>query len=80
MPQTSKMLLGAVVAAALAFAVFYGLIGQQTATNIQTQADQALGTGPAAQQTATPNAQNPIAPMPTSSGSPTPRAAPAAGQ
>jgi hypothetical protein len=50
MPQNTKMLLGAVVAAALAFAVFYGLIGQQTANNIQTQTDQALGTSPASQQ------------------------------
>ncbi len=50
MPQNSKMLVGAVIAAALAFAVYYGLIGQQAATNIQGQANQALGTAPASQQ------------------------------
>ena len=50
-PQTSKLLIGAVVAAALAFAVYYGLISQQTANSIQTQANQTLQTGPASQQT-----------------------------
>ena len=52
MPQNSKMLIGALVAAALAIAVFYGVIGQQTATNIQTQTDSTLGTGPVSQQPA----------------------------
>ena len=59
MPQNSKMLLGAVVAAALAFAVYYGLIGQQTANNIQGQANQTLGTAPASQQTGAPAPQVP---------------------
>ena len=54
--SNSKMLIGAVVAAALAIAVYYGLIGQQQANSIQTQANQTLGTGPAGQQTS-PSAQ-----------------------
>ena len=58
-PQNSKMLIGAVVAAALAFAVYYGLIGQQTASTIQTQTNQALGTAPGSQQPATPAPQAP---------------------
>ena len=57
MQQNSKVLIGAVVAAALAFAVYYGLIGQQTANSIQTQANQTLGTSPASQQPATPAAR-----------------------
>jgi hypothetical protein len=50
MPQNSKMLIGAVVAAALAFAVYYGLITPQSASNIQNQANQTLGSTPASQQ------------------------------
>ena len=49
-PNAKKKLIGAIIAAALAVAVYYGLIGQQQADNIRTQADQTLGTGPAAQQ------------------------------
>lgn len=54
MSQNSKTLIGALVAAALAIAVYYGVIGQQTATNIQTQTNQALGTGPAGAPTTGP--------------------------
>ena len=60
-PQNSKVLIGAVVAAALAFAVYYGLIGQQAANSIQTQANQALGTAPASQQATPPAPQTPPA-------------------
>lgn len=70
-PQTSKLLIGAVVAAALAFAVYYGLISQQTANSIQTQANQTLQTGPASQQTGV-GTQNP----PTQSSSQTGTVAP----
>lgn len=59
MQTNYKMLIGAVIAAALAFAVYYGLIGQQAANSIQSQANQTLGTGPAAQQPASPAPQNP---------------------
>ena len=61
MNTNTKTLIGAVVAAALAIAVYYGLIGQQQAASIQNQANQTLGTGPAN----TPNTttgQNPTAP------------------
>ncbi len=64
MPQNPKLLLGAVVAAALAFAVYYGLIGQQAANTIQSQANQSLGTTPASQQ--------PVSPAPQPSTTPTP--------
>ena len=60
MTQNTRMLLGAIIAAVLAIAVYYGLIGQQAATNIQNQANQTLGTTPA-QQTVPPNAQTPPA-------------------
>ena len=48
-PQAKKQLIGAVIAAALAVAVYYGLLDQKQADNIRTQADQTLGTGPAGQ-------------------------------
>jgi hypothetical protein len=59
MGQNSKMLIGAVVAAVLAFAVYYGLLSPQAAGNIETQANQTLGTAPASQQPA-----NQAAPVP----------------
>ena len=63
MNQNTKMLLGALVAAGLAIAVYYGLISQQTASGIQSQANQTLGTTPVSQQgTAQPGAQRPVAP------------------
>ena len=70
MDQNTKMLLGAVIAAALAFAVYFGLISQQSATNIQGQANQTLGTSPASQQSAQPTPQTTQAPAPTSSVTP----------
>lgn len=74
MQSNYKMLIGAVIAAALAFAVYYGLISQQTASNIQNQSNQTLGTGPASQQSAPPAPQNPTtqSPAPTSPASPNP--------
>lgn len=68
MPQNSKMLIGAVIAAALAFAVYYGLISQQAASNIQGQANQTLGTAPASQQPAPPASQNPTTQTPAPTG------------
>ena len=62
MNQNTKMLVGALVAAALAIAVYYGLIGQQTANNIQGQANQTLGTAPVPQQAAPPTSQAPAPP------------------
>ena len=59
MTPSTKKLIGALVAAGLAIAVFYGVIGQQQASSIQNTANQTLGTTPASQQVvppATPNA------------------------
>ena len=66
-PQAKKQLIGALVAAALAIAVYYGLIDQKQADNIRTQADQTLGTGPAGQpqQPGTQTTPPPPAPAPT---------------
>lgn len=44
--KLAKIIIGAVIAVALAVAVSYGLISQQTADKMQTQADQTLQTGP----------------------------------
>jgi hypothetical protein len=41
-PKLTKTIIGAVIAVALAAAVSYGLISQQTADKIQTQANQTL--------------------------------------
>lgn len=49
MSQNSKMLIGAVIAAVLAIAVYYGAINQNQANNYQNQANHALGTAPASQ-------------------------------
>ena len=59
MNQNTKMLIGAVVAAVLAIAVYYGAISQQSANSIQNQTNQSLGTSPAGQQVAPPTSQNP---------------------
>lgn len=64
MPQNTKMLIGAVIAAVLAIAVYYGAISQQSANSIQGQANQALGTAPASQQTGAPGTQNSTAQAP----------------
>ena len=41
-PKLTKTIIGAVIAVALAAAVSYGLISQQTADKIQAQANQSL--------------------------------------
>ncbi len=67
MPINSKTLIGAIVAALLAIAVYYGVISRQTADTVQNQANQTLGTAPpsstAPQQPASPAPapQNPAA-------------------
>lgn len=43
-PKLTKTIIGAIVAIALAAAVSYGLISQQTADQIQTKANQTLQT------------------------------------
>ena len=68
MNQNTKMLIGAVIAAALAIAVYYGAISQQQASSIQGQANQALGTGPVAQQPNVPASQMQPAPAPVPTG------------
>lgn len=74
MNPNTKKLLGALVAAALAIAAYYGVVSQQQATSIQNQANQTLGTTPASQQagpqqtvpqqTAQPAPAPPTAPAP----------------
>ncbi len=71
-PDAKKKLIGAIVAAALAAAVYYGVIDQKQADTIRTQADQTLGTGPAAQQPQQPAPQ----PVPTQT-QPAPQTEPA---
>ncbi|WP_419828835.1 hypothetical protein [Methylobacterium sp.] len=63
-PKLTKTIIGAVVAVALAAAVSYGVISQQTADQIQTKANQTLQTdqtapGPAPQQQTPPPPQTP---------------------
>lgn len=63
----AKRVLGAVVALALAAAVYYGLISQQTANTVQTQADQTLNGAPAQPappQAPAPQSTSPQAPAP----------------
>lgn len=55
-PKLKKTIIGAIIAVALAAAVSYGVISQQTADQIQTKANQSLQTdqtapAPAPQQT-----------------------------
>ena len=73
MPANSKTLIGAIIAAVLAVAVYYGFIGRQTAAN------QTLGTSPpsapAPQAPTAPVPQNPAAPTATTTG-PAPQNAP----
>ncbi|MDP4022321.1 hypothetical protein Q8W71_06780 [Methylobacterium sp. NEAU 140] len=60
--RLTKTIIGAVIAVALAAAVSYGLISQQTADQIQTQANQTLQTD----QTATaPDPRQPSPPQNT---------------
>lgn len=71
MNPNTKKLLGALVAAALAIAVYYGAVSQQTATGIQNQANQTLGTTPASQG-APPNQPAQQALPPSQQAQPTP--------
>ena len=74
MNQNTKVMLGALVAAALAIAGYYGLVSPQQATSIQNQANQTLGTGPQGQAgQAAPNT------VPQTQGATSPQAATAAG-
>ena len=81
--RLAKTIIGAVIAVALAVAVSYGLISQQTADKVQTQADQTLQTGtgvpPAGsgQPAPAPNPQTPNQQPPSQSGSPLQNSAPA---
>ncbi len=67
MQINSRTLIGAMVAAVLAIAVYYGYISRQTADNLQTQANQTLGTAPppsTAPQQPAPQVPAPPAPAP----------------
>lgn len=73
MPTNSKKLIGALIAALLAIAVYYGLISRQSADNLQGQANQTLGTTPpssTAPQPApqVPAPQNPVPQTPAPTG------------
>lgn len=46
MSVNAKTLIGALVAAVLAVAVYYGAMSRQTADNLQSQADRTLGASP----------------------------------
>lgn len=72
--KLTKTIIGAVIAVALAAAVSYGLINQQTADQLQTKANQTLSDDKAAPDTAPrqpapvpqgPNQQAPAQPTPT---------------
>ena len=68
-PKLTRTIIGAVIAVALAAAVSYGFISQQTADQIQTKANQSLQSDPAQpgsppQQTQ-PGPQDPVPEAPT---------------
>ncbi|WP_027173420.1 hypothetical protein [Methylobacterium sp. 10] len=67
--KLTKTIIGAVIAVALAAAVSYGLINQQTADQLQTKANQTLSDDQAAPGTApqqpAPAPQNPNQQAPT---------------
>ncbi|MCJ2124182.1 hypothetical protein [Methylobacterium sp. J-077] len=64
-PKLTKTIIGAVIAVALAAAVSYGVISQQTADQIQTQANQSLQTDQTAPNPASQQSQPaPQAPSP----------------
>lgn len=67
--QQTKTIIGALVAIGLVFAVSYGLISQQTADKIQTQANQSLSNGPSA-PVANAAPQQPAQTNPNPQGSP----------
>lgn len=64
--KLTKTIIGAIIAVALAVAVSYGVISQQTADQIRTQADRTLSTDPSA-----PTAPSQPAPTPQEPGAPT---------
>lgn len=74
MNPNTKKLIGAVIAAVLAIAVYYGAISQQSANSIQTQTNQSLGTSPAGQPGAPQASQTTNGSAPAAS--PAPNAAP----
>ncbi|MCJ2070924.1 hypothetical protein MKK75_19375 [Methylobacterium sp. J-030] len=79
-PKLTKTIIGAVVAIALAAAVSYGLISQQTADQIQTKANQTLQddrTSPTSGQQPPPPPQNSIPQAPAQPGSSPQNPAPA---
>ncbi|KQQ20135.1 hypothetical protein ASF53_23710 [Methylobacterium sp. Leaf123] len=80
--KLKRTLLGAVIAVALAAAVSYGLISQQTADKLQTEANQTLNEGqpgsPSQQPAPSPEAQNSGNPQPTPREPTQPNPAPAA--
>lgn len=61
--KLTKTIIGAVIAIALAVAVSYGLISQQTADQIQTQTNQTLSNDPSVQPSS-PQQPAPTAPSP----------------
>lgn len=71
-PKLTKTIIGAVIAIALAAAVSYGLISQQTADQIQTQTNQSLQTdqGSLSPTSPQPAPQSPIPQAPAQPGSP----------
>ena len=71
-PKLTKAIIGAVIAVALAAAVSYGLISQQTSDSIQTRANQTLQNdqaAPAPGQKPPPPPENAIAQAPGQPGS-----------
>jgi hypothetical protein len=71
-PKLTKAIIGAVIAVALAAAVSYGLISQQTADTIQSRANQSLQDGqaaPAPGQKPPPPPENAIPQAPAQPGS-----------
>ncbi|MCJ2091469.1 hypothetical protein MKK67_02945 [Methylobacterium sp. J-072] len=69
-PKLTKTIIGAVIAVALAAAVSYGFVSQQTADQIQTKANQTLQTdqtapSPVPQQPQPAPEANPQAPTPS---------------
>ena len=72
-PKLTKTIIGAIIAVALAAAVSYGVISQQTADQIQTKANQALQTDQAAPAPAPQQTQPvPQDPAPQAPGEPKP--------
>ncbi len=72
-PKLTKTIIGAIIAVALAAAVSYGVISQQTADQIQTKANQSLQTDQTAPASAPQQTQPlPQDPAPQAPGEPKP--------